>query len=92
MSVYIDDMKESHRRMGVSHMVADTHEELHAMAGKLGVARKCYQGPPKIYYARYDISLEQRTLAFTFGAMKIAVNLMEPICKKARLAGQSQFL
>lgn len=42
--VYVDDMRAPYRMMVMCHMVADTPEELHAMAGHIGVARKWYQG------------------------------------------------
>lgn len=73
MAVYVDDMKAefkpSHRkgaRYIMSHMIADTDEELHAMADRIGVARKWFQGD------HYDIAQTKRTLAISHGATPIA--------------------
>jgi hypothetical protein len=52
-------------RMKMSHMIADSEEELHAMADKIGVARKWYQGD------HYDIALSKRALAVEYGAKEI---------------------
>ena len=43
MPVYVDNMKAQFGRMIMCHMVADTDEELHAMAAKIGVQRKWHQ-------------------------------------------------
>lgn len=49
------------------HMVADTEQELHAMADRIGVARRWYQGD------HYDIALSKRALAVQSGALEITV-------------------
>ena len=49
----------------MSHMVADTDEELHAMADKIGVARKWFQGD------HYDITQKKKALAIRAGARAI---------------------
>lgn len=67
--VYVDDMHKhaagQFRRMKMSHMIADTAEELHAMADRIGVARKWHQGD------HYDIALSKRALAVAAGAREI---------------------
>lgn len=65
MTVYVDDMRASYRRMIMCHMIADTEDELHAMAARIGIARRWYQGD------RYDISLAKRALAIGHGAREI---------------------
>lgn len=74
MTVYVDDMKApfqpSHRparRYIMCHMIADSEEELHAMADRIGVLRKWYQGD------HYDITQSKRTLAVQSGAKEITV-------------------
>lgn len=57
MSVYVDDMAARFRRMVMCHMLADTDDELHAMADRIGVARRWHQGD------HYDICLAKRALA-----------------------------
>ena len=71
MTVYVDDMLASYGRMKMCHMIADTEEELHAMADKIGVHRKWYQGPPKTRHMHYDIALSKRELAIKNGAVEI---------------------
>lgn len=72
--VYVDDMYNSpigkFGRMKMSHMVADTTEELLEMVDKIGVARKWiqYPGTPREHF---DICLSKRKLAVTHGAKEI---------------------
>lgn len=70
MPVYVDDMRAKFGRMVMCHLVADTPEELHAMAEKIGVARKWFQWP-KTRYPHYDIALSKRALAVEAGAKEI---------------------
>lgn len=72
MTVYVDDMqapfKPDHapgRTYVMCHMIADTEEELHLMADRIGVARKWYQGD------HYDIAKSKRELAIKAGATPI---------------------
>jgi hypothetical protein len=65
MTVYVDDMRAPYRRMIMCHMIADDEAELHAMADRIGVARKWYQGD------HYDVCLEKRALAVKAGAVGI---------------------
>lgn len=65
MTVYVDNMKAKFGRMIMCHMIADAEAELHAMADKIGIARKWYQGD------HYDISLSKRSLAISFGAIEV---------------------
>lgn len=71
MAVYVDDMRAGYCRMVMCHMVADTEDELHAMADKIGVDRKWYQYPKKSRYPHYDIALSKRALAVAAGAQEI---------------------
>lgn len=71
MAVYVDDMRAGYGRMVMCHMVADTPEELHAMADQIGVARRWYQGPPVTRMPHYDIALSKRALAVKAGALEI---------------------
>lgn len=71
MPVYVDDMRAPYGRMVMCHMVADTLAELHAMADRIGLARRWYQGPPTTRRPHYDISLAKRTLAIRDGAQEI---------------------
>lgn len=70
MAVYVDDMRAVYGRMIMCHMLADTDDELHAMAKKIGVNRKWHQksGTP---HSHYDIALSKKALAITGGAVEI---------------------
>lgn len=71
MVVYVDDMHKAPMgrfgRMKMSHMIADTEAELHAMADRIGVARRWYQGD------HYDIALSKRALAVAAGAVEVTL-------------------
>lgn len=70
MSVYVDTMRTQYGRMVMCHMVADTTEELLAMADKIGVARRWIQdaGTPEEHF---DIALVKRRLALQHGAIEL---------------------
>lgn len=74
MTVYVDDMYRlpmgRFRRMKMSHMMADTDDDLHAMADRIGVARKWFQGD------HYDIAIVKRKLAVEYGAVEITLREM----------------
>lgn len=69
MTVYVDDMylypAGQFRRMKMSHMIADTEGELHAMADKIGIARRWHQGD------HYDVCISKRHEALKHGAKAI---------------------
>jgi hypothetical protein len=65
MTVYVDSMKASFGRMTMCHMIADDEDELHAMADRIGVARKWHQ------INHYDICMSKRKLAVAAGAVEI---------------------
>ena len=69
MSVYVDDMRAPFGRMIMCHMVADSTEELMAMADSIGVARKWIQHAGT-WKEHFDISLAKRALAVRHGAIE----------------------
>lgn len=73
MSVYVDDMEAPYGRMIMCHMIADTSEELHAMAARIGVARRWCQDEGT-YREHYDIALSKRALAVKYGAKEIEMH------------------
>jgi hypothetical protein len=86
MTVYVDDMMRPYRGMLLCHMIADTLEELHGMADRVGVAREHFQnrrcGP------HYDIAKSRRLLAIDAGAVEIS--LRECACMMARWRATGQ--
>jgi hypothetical protein len=70
MSVYVDDMDAEFGRMKMSHMWADTHEELITMANKIGVALKWIQYPGHPIKEHFDIALSKKKLALENGAIQ----------------------
>ena len=70
MAVYIDDMRAPFGRMVMCHMIADSTDELLAMADRIGVARRWlqYPGTPKEHF---DIALSKRALAVKAGAVEV---------------------
>ena len=78
MTVYVDDMRAPYRRMIMCHMIADTEDELHDMADRIGVARRWYQGD------HYDICLSKRALAVRFGAREITMRELARIVARRR--------
>lgn len=69
MSVYVDRCALSYGRMLMCHMLADTPDELHAMADRIGVARRWFQEPPKASFWHYDIAQTKRVLVIAAGAL-----------------------
>jgi hypothetical protein len=65
MAVYVDTGRRRLGHMLMSHMLADTEAELHAMAKRIGVARRHYQGD------HYDICQASRAKAVKAGAIPI---------------------
>lgn len=87
MAVYVDDMKASYGRMKMCHMLADTDEELHAMAQRIGVARKWWQSPQKTSGSHYDIALSKRALALAAGAISISWRQAGAMNSRRRITG-----
>lgn len=73
MPVYVDDatypFQRNGRTMLMCHMVADTLDELHEMAVKLGV-RRYFQAHPR--HPHYDICNSKREMAISQGAIPVS--------------------
>ena len=86
MSVYVDRVKLGYGRMIMCHMVADTPDELHAMADRIGVARRWFQTPPKASFWHYDIAQSKRALAVAAGALDCDRNTFVEAVRRIRAA------
>lgn len=69
MTVYVDAATNKYGRMLMCHMLADTEEELHQMADKIGIQRRWYQASASTPH--YDICKSKRALAIHHGAVEI---------------------
>ena len=54
--------------MKMSHMIADTEKELHAMADKIGLKREWFQNK---VWPHYDVGAGKRDLAVRHGAIEV---------------------
>lgn len=69
MSVYVDAIAERGWRLGPScHLIADSIDELHTFAARLGMKRGWFQ--PKSS-PHYDLTEGRRTLAVRMGAIEL---------------------
>ncbi len=64
MTVYVDDARARVGRLIMCHMVSDSESELHAMADRIGVARRWF------HRGHYNVCLAKRNLAAAFGAVE----------------------
>lgn len=82
MPVYVDDMQAKFGRMVMCHMVADTDDELRAMADKIGIQQKWHQGD------HFDICLKKRSMAVTAGAVEISQRQLGAMVIRKRGTGE----
>jgi hypothetical protein len=81
--------------MLMSHLWADTLEELLAMVDKIGVQRKWIQGHPELSFGKhknaswvhFDIARSKKLLAIRHGA--ILTDIWGPVEHTARLRGDT---
>lgn len=87
MACYVDDMRTPYGRMLMCHMLADTDQELHAMAELIRVARKWWQSPEKTSGSHYDICLYKKELALAAGAVPITLRQAAAMNARRRSTG-----
>lgn len=85
MAVYVDNTKTSYGRMRMCHMLADTTDELLAMADHIGIARKWLQkaGTPQEHL---DICMAKRVSAVRAGAVEITWRETALLIRRKRAA------
>jgi len=86
MTVYVDNMRAAYGRLIMCHMIADSDEELHAMARRIGVDTKWHQAPPR-HDSHYDIALSKRALAVSNGALEITLRQCSAMVLRRRASG-----
>lgn len=82
MSVYVDHARIPFRRMLMSHMVADSLDELHAMARSLDLKPEWFQGPP--CDPHYDVCEATRGKAITLGAIPVSGRQIIDVIRRHR--------
>lgn len=70
MSVYVDDAVTQWRGRRWAHLMADTLDELHAFAARLGIPCHAFQN--KTSGAHYDVPSDLRERALALGAVAIS--------------------
>jgi hypothetical protein len=86
MAVYVDDSRIRWRDREWSHLIADTTEELHAFAARLGLERAwCHRRPARPWKDHYDIPEAQRQVAIRCGARPITCREAAEIRRAKRL-------
>jgi Protein of unknown function (DUF4031) len=91
MTVYVDDMylysMGQFGRMKMSHMLANTTEELVAMARKIGVPAKWIQHAGS-HDEHFDIAMTKRDLAISLGAVRITMKQAAAMNARRRATGE----
>lgn len=91
MAVYVDNMRASLKVGGrnyvMCHMLADTDDELHAMADRIGIDRRYWQAPPKVSTSHYDITQSKRALAVKAGAIEVSMQQLAAMAASRRVRG-----
>ncbi len=82
MAVYVDRARIPYRRMLMSHMLADTPEELHAMAGKIGIRRRWFQAQASTPH--YDVCQLKRQQAIELGAIEVTRRELVEVIQRVR--------
>ena len=68
MAVYVDNLRIPWRGKEWCHLLADSLDELHSFAEKLGLKRTWFQS--KASYPHYDITTKTREVAVRMGARR----------------------
>ncbi|WP_057941355.1 DUF4031 domain-containing protein [Lysobacter gummosus] len=82
MAVYIDSEAIRWRGREWCHMVADTLEELHDFAARLGLQRHWFQDRGR--YPHYDVTSAARLRALRMGAIDADRATLIACCKRVR--------
>ena len=92
MAVYVDDAVTLWRGKRWAHLMADTLDELHAFAERLGLPRRAFQD--KTSGAHYDVTADLRERAIALGAVAISRHadrdLVRRVIARARAQGRRE--
>jgi hypothetical protein len=71
LGVYVDKLRDWGWKLGPScHLIADSNEELHAFAARLGLRRSWFQ--PSASGPHYDLTAGRRATAVRLGALELS--------------------
>ena len=84
--MYVDDMNAPYGRMKMCHMIADTTQELLAMAARIGVQSKWIQ-QKGTYQEHFDICLAKKAMALDRGAIPITLRELAVKTQERRPGG-----
>lgn len=91
MAVYVDELVWEWRGRTWCHLLADTEEELHHFAGRVGLARfKCQRRPGRPWRDHYDLDDRARLEAVRLGAIEITFHEagLHVAARRRRLLGR----
>jgi hypothetical protein len=92
LTVYVDDAVTLWRGQRWAHLMADTLDELHAFATRLGIPRRAFQD--KRSGAHYDVHADLRSIALALGAMPISRHrdraLLKSVIARAKAQGRGE--
>ena len=92
MTVYVDDAVTLWRGERWAHLMADTLDELHALAARLGIPRRAFQD--KASGAHYDVTARWREEAIRLGAVAISRHIdrerVRAVIRNAKAQGRHE--
>lgn len=83
--IYVDTLKARFGRTKTCHLIADTDTELHAMAEKIGVARRWHQNPGND--SHYLLTAAKRSEAVAAGALGVGWRVAACMSARRRKIG-----
>jgi hypothetical protein len=88
MAVYVDMGCHQYGRMRMCHMMADSPVELHAMADRIGIARRWFQDSQD--HPHYDICQSKKRLALSLGAVEVDSHRLVELIREQRARRMSE--
>lgn len=92
MTVYVDELRRRPTtiacfRAGSCHLTADSLDELHAFAARIGLRREWAQLPPEHRIPHYDLTAGRREAAIAAGAVEVSARAQAMARITARRGG-----